>query len=56
MSEGQTKTLQELHDDIEAALFASQDIALESRYKALIAAKLEQALLWCKRDLGQLDS
>lgn len=47
------KTLQELHDDIEAALFAAQDLSAAdaSREKAIIATKLEEALLWTKRAL-----
>ncbi len=53
------KTLQELHDDIEAALFAAQDLtsansgnALDlGREKAIIVTKLEEALLWTKRAL-----
>jgi len=48
------KTLQELHDDIEAALFAVNDLSDEQfdgdlRMKALIATNLEQSLLWTKR-------
>ena len=49
------KTLQEIHDDIEAALFASNDLGGDvefeggQRLKALIATNLEEALLWTKR-------
>jgi len=48
------KTLQELHDDIEAALFAAQDLGPQEfdggeRYKALVVTHLEEALLWTKR-------
>lgn len=50
----QGKTLQEVHDDIEAALFAVNDLdGVEfdggPRLKALIATNLEQAFLWTKR-------
>lgn len=50
------KTLQEVHDDIEAALFAVNDLGNVDfdggpRVKALIATKLEEALLWTKRAL-----
>lgn len=52
------KTLQEVHDDIEAALFAVNDLGdLEfdggPRYKALIATKLEEALLWTKHAMDK---
>lgn len=48
------KTLQEIHDDIEAALFAVQDLTGRAddpvgREKAIIATKLEEGLLWTKR-------
>lgn len=50
----QGKTLQELHDDIEAALFAVNDLDGVQfdggpRLKALIGTNLEEALLWTKR-------
>ena len=50
----QTKTLDELHDDIEAALFAAQDLghAQGTRERAIIATKLEEALLWVKRAIA----
>jgi hypothetical protein len=48
------KTLQELHNDIQAALFAVQDLTGDpgdpvGREKAIIATKLEEAFLWTKR-------
>lgn len=47
------KTLQEVRDDIEAALFAVQDLSGSGdsvgREKAIIATKLEEAFLWAKR-------
>jgi len=50
----QTKTLDELHDDIEAALFAAQDLAHAggTRERAIVVTKLEEALLWSKRAIG----
>lgn len=42
--------LQELHDDIEAALFASQNLP-HGREQAVIVAKLESALSWTKKAL-----
>jgi hypothetical protein len=44
------KTLKELHDDIEASLFASQDLP-RNRETAIVVTQLEQSLLWCKRAL-----
>jgi hypothetical protein len=48
--DGQPKTLQEVHGDIEAALFAAQDLDA-SHEKELIVAELEEALMWCKRGI-----
>ncbi len=44
----------ELHDDVEAALFAVQDLGGDKfdgdpRIKSIVATKLEEALLWIKR-------
>lgn len=40
--------LDQLHDGIEACLFAAQDLP-HTREQALVATKLEEALLWAKR-------
>jgi hypothetical protein len=54
MDEGALQVLREVRDDIEAALFAVQDLTGNpedpvGREKAIIATKLEEAFLWSKR-------
>jgi hypothetical protein len=56
MNEDQAKAWQEVHDDVEAALFAVNDLDAETfdggpRIKAIVATKLEETLLWVKRGM-----
>lgn len=57
----QAKTLEEIRGDIEASLFAVQDLTGRSddpvgREKAIIATKLEEAFLWTKRAIEKGES
>ena len=55
-SADQAASWQEVHDDIEAALFAVNDLDATTfdggeRIKAIIATKLEETMLWVKRGI-----